>query len=236
MEYFLQQLINGVTLGSIYGLIAIGYTMVYGIVQLINFAHGEIFMVGAFGALTVHMYLLPDGTSIWVALPLMLIGAMIVTLGFVLAFVAWRGIFRADVNVEPEPVDWLEYVEVADDAGLHVVHPGQLPDGWIATSVDLRAGDVPMWGMGVLTADGDFIGIRQEDVPVEQLVEIYVDEEFVVGEPAQVASDVASTWDTWSDAGGDHAFSTEIGDDAVLVYGSAPVADLEEFLGLLQVN
>jgi len=48
MEYFLQQLINGATLGSIYGLIAIGYTMVYGIIGMINFAHGDIFMVGAF--------------------------------------------------------------------------------------------------------------------------------------------------------------------------------------------
>jgi len=53
MEYFLQQLINGATLGSIYGLIAIGYTMVYGIIGMINFAHGDIFMVGAFIALIV---------------------------------------------------------------------------------------------------------------------------------------------------------------------------------------
>ena len=51
MEYFLQQLINGLTLGSVYGLIAIGYTMVYGIIGMINFAHGDIFMVGAFVAL-----------------------------------------------------------------------------------------------------------------------------------------------------------------------------------------
>ncbi len=51
MEYFTQQLINGLTLGSIYGLIAIGYTMVYGIIGMINFAHGDIFMVGSFIAL-----------------------------------------------------------------------------------------------------------------------------------------------------------------------------------------
>jgi branched-chain amino acid transport system permease protein len=51
MEYFVQQLINGITLGSIYGLIAIGYTMVYGIIGMINFAHGDIFMIGAFIAL-----------------------------------------------------------------------------------------------------------------------------------------------------------------------------------------
>jgi branched-chain amino acid transport system permease protein len=51
MEYFLQQLINGLTLGSIYGLIAIGYTMVYGIIGMINFAHGDVFMIGSFLAL-----------------------------------------------------------------------------------------------------------------------------------------------------------------------------------------
>ncbi|MEV8542397.1 branched-chain amino acid ABC transporter permease [Streptomyces sp. NPDC051572] len=74
-----QQLANGLLLGSMYGLIAIGYTMVYGIVQLINFAHGEIFMTGAFGALTVYAYILPDGTSMVVAVPLMLIGGGIVS-------------------------------------------------------------------------------------------------------------------------------------------------------------
>lgn len=72
-----QQLVNGLLLGSMYGLVAIGYTMVYGIVQLINFAHGEIFMTGGFGALTVWL-MLPGGTTMWIALPLMLIGAIIV--------------------------------------------------------------------------------------------------------------------------------------------------------------
>ncbi len=57
MEYFLQQLINGVTLGSIYGLIAIGYTMVYGIIGMINFAHGDVFMIGSFIALIVFVLL-----------------------------------------------------------------------------------------------------------------------------------------------------------------------------------
>ncbi|MBW5424176.1 branched-chain amino acid ABC transporter permease, partial [Streptomyces sp. BG9H] len=73
-----QQLVNGLLLGSMYGLIAIGYTMVYGIVQLINFAHGEIFMVGGFGALTVWLWL-PGSTTMWVAIPLMLVGAVIVS-------------------------------------------------------------------------------------------------------------------------------------------------------------
>jgi branched-chain amino acid transport system permease protein len=63
MEYFLQQLINGLTLGSIYGLIAIGYTMVYGIVGMINFAHGDVFMVGSMVAFIVFLALGVTGGS-----------------------------------------------------------------------------------------------------------------------------------------------------------------------------
>ena len=59
-ELFLQQLANGLTLGSIYALIALGYTMVYGVIQLINFAHGEVFMVGAYFALTVLLMIGPS--------------------------------------------------------------------------------------------------------------------------------------------------------------------------------
>ena len=106
--------------------------------------------------------------------------------------------------------------------------------GWTATSVDLgAAGDDPRWALGVLTADGDFIGIRQQDTSVDQLVETYVDERAEAGDETTVASDVSDTWQTWSDDGGDHGFSTELDDDAVLVYGSAPVEDIEAYLGLL---
>ena len=48
MDSFLQQVVNGLQIGFVYALIALGYTMVYGIVRLINFAHGDVFMVGAF--------------------------------------------------------------------------------------------------------------------------------------------------------------------------------------------
>jgi branched-chain amino acid transport system permease protein len=81
MDQFLQQLINGLSLGALYALIAVGYTVVYGIVQLINFAHGEIFMIGGFGALTVWLAFFDvETTSIWV-LPLMLIGAIAAAVG-----------------------------------------------------------------------------------------------------------------------------------------------------------
>jgi branched-chain amino acid transport system permease protein len=77
VEYFLQQLINGLTLGSIYGLIAIGYTMVYGIIGMINFAHGDIFMVGAFIALIAFLALVAIGiTAVPIALLVVLLIAM----------------------------------------------------------------------------------------------------------------------------------------------------------------
>jgi len=80
MEYFLQQLINGVALGSIYGLIAIGYTMVYGIIGMINFAHGDIFMVGAFIALIAFLALVAIGvTAVPLALFFVLLIAMALT-------------------------------------------------------------------------------------------------------------------------------------------------------------
>jgi branched-chain amino acid transport system permease protein len=81
MEYFVQQLINGLTLGSIYGLIAIGYTMVYGIIGMINFAHGDIFMVGAFIALIVFLILVSlfYSVPVAVALLIMMIVAMLLT-------------------------------------------------------------------------------------------------------------------------------------------------------------
>ncbi len=80
MEYFLQQLINGIALGSIYGLIAIGYTMVYGIIGMINFAHGDIFMVGAFIALITFLALVSMGlTAVPLALFVVLLVAMALT-------------------------------------------------------------------------------------------------------------------------------------------------------------
>ncbi|NMG42733.1 branched-chain amino acid ABC transporter permease LivH [Aromatoleum toluvorans] len=80
MAYALQQLINGLTLGAVYGLIAIGYTMVYGIIGMINFAHGDIFMVSAFIAVTAFTLLAAfDITSLPLALTAVLITAIFFT-------------------------------------------------------------------------------------------------------------------------------------------------------------
>ena len=100
MEYFAQQLINGLTLGAVYGLIAIGYTMVYGIVGMINFAHGEVYMMGAFIAITTFLGLgLVGITYVPLALALVLISAVAFTsvYGWAIERVAYRplrGSFR----------------------------------------------------------------------------------------------------------------------------------------------
>ena len=81
MEVFLQQLINGITLGSIYGLIAIGYTMVFGIIGMVNFAHGDVFMVSSFIALIALLILTTwlGMASVALALLIVLVVAMVFT-------------------------------------------------------------------------------------------------------------------------------------------------------------
>ncbi len=101
MDVFLQQLINGLTLGSIYGLIAIGYTMVFGIIGMVNFAHGDVFMVSCFIAMIVFLLLTTwlGITSIALAFLVVLVAAMALTAlwGWAIERVAYRplrGSFR----------------------------------------------------------------------------------------------------------------------------------------------
>jgi branched-chain amino acid transport system permease protein len=94
MEILLQQIINGLVLGSMYALVALGYTMVYGIINLINFAHGEVLMVGALTSWSVigMMKESMPGTPSWLILLISLIIACVVcaTLNFTIEKVAYR--------------------------------------------------------------------------------------------------------------------------------------------------
>jgi branched-chain amino acid transport system permease protein len=100
LEYFLQLLVNALTLGAIYGLIAIGYTMVYGIIGMINFAHGDVFMIGGFIALIGFMICTILGLG-WAPLAILLV--LLLTMAFTavygwaierLAYRPLRGSFR----------------------------------------------------------------------------------------------------------------------------------------------
>ncbi|MBX3664770.1 MAG: branched-chain amino acid ABC transporter permease [Burkholderiales bacterium] len=97
MEIFAQQIVNGLVLGSIYALVALGYTMVYGILGLINFAHGDITMIGALVSLTLLQLLAAAGLPAPVVLGLAACGAMLVcaTLGLSIERAAYRPLRRA---------------------------------------------------------------------------------------------------------------------------------------------
>src|SRR3954469_22400652 len=97
MDIFLQQVINGVTLGSVYAIVALGYTMVYGIIQLINFAHGEVVMIGAMVAFTVISALAPGGMP---PLAVVLVGTacaipVCMAVGYAMERLAYRPLRRA---------------------------------------------------------------------------------------------------------------------------------------------
>lgn len=131
MEYFLQQLINGVTLGAVYALIAIGYTMVYGIIGMINFAHGEIYMIGAFIAVISFAILGVVGIS-WVPLALLivLIVSMVLTglYGWTVERIAYRPL-RGSPRLAPlisaigMSIFLQNYVQIAQGAKIKALPP-----------------------------------------------------------------------------------------------------------------
>ena len=97
MDTFIQQIINGLVLGSVYALVALGYTMVYGIINLINFAHGEVLMVGALTSWTVVTGLAGMGIPGWAMLLISLIAAIVVcaVLNFAIEKIAYRPLRNA---------------------------------------------------------------------------------------------------------------------------------------------
>jgi branched-chain amino acid transport system permease protein len=97
MDTFIQQIINGLVLGSMYALVALGYTMVYGIINLINFAHGEVLMVGALTSWTVVTLLADAGLPGWLLLLISLIAAIVVcaALNYSIEKIAYRPLRNA---------------------------------------------------------------------------------------------------------------------------------------------
>ena len=107
MNEFLQQLINGLAVGGIYALVALGYTMVYGVLKLINFAHGDIFTIGAY----LGMTLLASGVLSGNLAPVLAVGLVVVIvfglvalLGVALERVAYRPLRKANRLAERFPI------------------------------------------------------------------------------------------------------------------------------------
>jgi branched-chain amino acid transport system permease protein len=99
MGQLLQQLINGLTIGSFYALIALGYTMVYGVLKLINFAHGDLFMLGAYlGLVTLMGVVVNAGASaslLFLLMIFLIVMALVAGIGIVLERIAYRPLYRA---------------------------------------------------------------------------------------------------------------------------------------------
>jgi branched-chain amino acid transport system permease protein len=144
MEYFVQQLINGLTLGAIYALIAIGYTMVYGIIGMINFAHGEIYMIGAFISV-ITFTLLGMGGITWAPLSILIV--LLVTMAFTavygwanerIAYRPLRGSFRLAplISAIGMSIFLQNYVQIVQGAKIKPLQPivqGNVP---LLTSAD----------------------------------------------------------------------------------------------------
>jgi len=166
-----------------------------------------------------------------------LVTSLAVTVVAIGGLLYFMGAFRPDFEVKPEAVDYLETVESAQQSGLTPVYPARLPDGWIATGVDVTPGDDPVFMVRMLTDGGKFVAVRQEDSSIGALLSRWVDEDTETREghtvPAGVREPVARDWKGYADAGGDTAYAAEVGDETVVVFGSAPAEDLQAIVDVL---
>jgi len=162
-----------------------------------------------------------------------MVGALVVTLLVIGAFVAFRAVNRDELEVRPQSIDYLEQAGLAQEAGLDVVYPSDLPDGWQATNVEVVPGKRPVWAISLLTDDQRYIGIRQEDDQLEDLLATYVDENVTTLPGVRVDDSVARQWQAFGDDGGDLAYAAEVADEVVMVYGSAGEQDLRLVLDRL---
>ncbi|MEZ5670028.1 MAG: branched-chain amino acid ABC transporter permease LivH [Alphaproteobacteria bacterium] len=164
MENFVQQLINGTTLGAFFGLVAIGYTMVYGIIGMINFAHGDIYMIGSFIAfigiaIAGSLGLLGDVGGILLALLLVLALSMVFTglYGWSVERIAYRplrGSFRLAplISAIGMSIALQNYVQLVQGARPRALQP--IANEWSAQAA--QSGDTVQMGFVLMTRDDGF--------------------------------------------------------------------------------
>lgn len=163
-----------------------------------------------------------------------MIGALLVTLGVIVAFVVFRAVNRDDLDIHRDAIDYTQIVKGLQDTDLVVpAYPPTLPDGWRATSATYDPSS-RTWELDLLTGKGQFVGVRQSPLAARDLVEEYVDEDALEGDPVELDSSLAAEWATWSDQGGDHAVVTQLADKTfLLVVGSASQDQIEDFAASL---
>lgn len=170
-----------------------------------------------------------------------LIASMIVLVVIVVPLVLvthlWSDARRTTDGVAPitPAVQYREIVKEVQQSGQTLVYPPKLPAGWRATSADW---DIttdptrPQWRLGILTADQQFVGLYEQDAPVESLVTATIDKDAKQGEGATIATDVGDRWSTWTDTGGDVGYAISVGRRTLVVYGTSD-SDVRTLMALL---
>jgi len=175
-----------------------------------------------------------------------LIASMIVLVVIVVPLVLlthWWGDARRDqANDElglSRGADWQGTVRTVQSAqgetGVHVrvVYPRTLPSGWYAnTDPGFEPGAHPTWTMNFAKGETGYVGIEQAHGTPRELAKKDVDSNPRAGKPVTIDTEVGDTWTPWTDAGGDHGYSTKVGDSTLIVWGPKD-ADVRTFLGLL---
>ena len=145
-----------------------------------------------------------------------LIGSMIVLVLVVLAIVLFRGAFRNTPDYQPQDIDYLDLVFGVQQLGVTPAYPPELPDGW-TTKATSEAGDTA-FDLVFTTADEHTAGVHQADAGTRELIDTYVGGS--AGETDDSLTTALGTWTGWDDTDGDHAWTTDLGDETVLVYSS----------------
>jgi hypothetical protein len=146
-----------------------------------------------------------------------MVGAMIVLLLVVIAFVAFRNLTSNDPSSPVRSVAYQQDARFARQAAtFHLLAPARLPHGWRATTVRFTPGPNQHWHLGLLTTAGRYVGLEQGNLPVRDMVRTYVDPHPVAGRPVDVAG---QAWATYTDSGGDRALVRRVGHTTTLVVG-----------------
>jgi hypothetical protein len=162
-----------------------------------------------------------------------LVAALVITVVAVGGLLWVLSLFRADTDIRPDEVDYLQIASEAQDAGLAPVYPSSLADGWVATAYDVEPGDQPVLEIRMLTNDERFVGLHQEAADAATLLREAGVEDATPTDIYSVQGSVAEAWQGYEDEDGDTAYAAEVDDRTVLVYGSAPPEDLEDLIGRL---
>ena len=162
-----------------------------------------------------------------------MVGAMILCVLLVAGFVLFRSLVRTDPDGTPKALDYRSDVRDLQESGVDVIYPRSLPSGWKVTHVDYVPGSTPGFGLSMLTPANQYVGFREDSRSVPDLLSTYVDANATGGDTATVEGAITSSWTTWADEGGDHAYATTYGGQSLLVFGSGSDADLRTVLTAL---